>query len=225
VRIIGLTGGIATGKSTVAAMLAARGAAVVDADQIAREVVEPGTPGLEAVARAFGPEVLTPSGRLDREGLAAIVFADPARRRRLEAMTHPLIHARIAERVAGLVPSAPRLIAVDVPLLFEGDRQSDFPDGVLLVYADAATQLRRLRERSGLSEVAARQRLAAQLPIDRKRELATWVIDNGGRRTDTERAVALWWRDNVDEEDPNRPMSAPPSDPYEPPDSGGRRPR
>jgi len=96
VRIIGLTGGIGTGKSTVAAMLAARGAAVVDADRIAREVVEPGTAGLEAVAGAFGPEVVTASGALDRARLAAIVFADPESRLRLEALTHPLILARIA---------------------------------------------------------------------------------------------------------------------------------
>ena len=201
-RIIGLTGGIATGKSTVAAMLAARGAAVVDADRIAREVVEPGTTGLEAVARAFGPEVVTASGELDRARLAGIVFGDSESRRRLEALTHPLILARIADQVAGLILSEPALIAVAVPLLFAGGRQSDFPGGVLLVYADAATQLRRLHERDGLGDEAARQRLAAQLPIERKRELATWVIDNGGRRADTEAAVNLWWRDIVTVEDP-----------------------
>ena len=201
-RIIGLTGGIGTGKSTVAAMLAARGAAVVDADRIAREVVEPGTAGLEAVAGAFGPEVVTASGALDRARLAAIVFADPESRLRLEALTHPLILARIADQVADLVLSEPPLIAVDVPLLFEGGRQSDFPGGVLLVYAEAATQIRRLRERDGLGDKAARQRLAAQLPIERKRELATWVIDNGGSRADSEAAVNLWWRDIVTVEDP-----------------------
>lgn len=201
-RIIGLTGGIATGKSTVAAMLADRGAAVVDADLVARQVVEPGTAGLEAVAGAFGPEVVTPSGELDRARLAGIVFADAESRHRLEALIHPLILARIDDQVAGLVLSGPPLIAVDVPLLFEGGRQSDFPGGVLLVYADAATQLRRLRERNELDEGAGRQRLAAQLPIERKRELATWVIDNGGSRADTEAAVDLWWRDNVTVEGP-----------------------
>ena len=200
--IIGLTGGIATGKSTVATMLADRGAAVVDADRIAREVVEPGTPGLEAVAGAFGPEVVTASGGLDRALLAGIVFADPESRRRLEALTHPLIQARIADQVADLVAAGPPLVAVDVPLLFEGGRQADFPGGVLLVYAAPAIQLRRLRERDGLDDEAGRQRLAAQLPIDEKRGLATWVIDNGGRRADTESAVDLWWRDNVTVEDP-----------------------
>ena len=201
-RIIGLTGGIATGKSTVAAMLTDRGAAVVDADLIARQVVEPGTAGLEAVAGAFGPEVVTPSGELDRARLAGIVFADAESRHRLEALTHPLILARIDDQVAGLVLSGPPLIAVDVPLLFEGGRQSDFPGGVLLVYADAATQLQRLRERNELDEDAGRQRLAAQLPIERKRELATWVIDNGGSRADTEAAVDPWWRDNGTVEGP-----------------------
>jgi dephospho-CoA kinase len=202
VRIIGLTGGIATGKSTVAAMLAHRGAAVVDADRIAREVVEPGTAGLEAVVGAFGPEVVTASGGLDRARLAAIVFADAESRHHLEALTHPLILARIADQVADLVLSGPPLIAVDVPLLFEGGRQSDFPGGVLLVYADAPTQLRRLRERDGLGDEAARQRLAAQLSIEQKGKLATWVIDNGGSRADTEAAVDLWWRDNVTVEGP-----------------------
>ena len=196
-RIIGLTGGISTGKSTVAAMLAGRGAAVVDADRIAREVVRPGTAGLEAVAGAFGPDVLDAAGELDRARLAAIVFADPESRHRLEALTHPLILARIADQVADLALSGPPLIAVDVPLLFEGGHQSDFPGGVLLVYADAATQLRRLRERDGLDDEAARQRLDAQLPIEQKRDLATWVIDNVGSRSITEAAVDLWWRDHV----------------------------
>ena len=196
-RIIGLTGGIATGKSTVAAMLAGRGAAVVDADRIAHEVVEPGTAGLEAVIGAFGSAVVTASGGLDRARLAAIVFADAESRHRLEALTHPLILTRVADQVAELVLSAPPLIAVGVPLLFEVGRSSDFPGGVLLVYADAATQLRRLRERDGLGDEAGRQRLAAQLSIEQKRGLATWVIDNGGSRAGTEAAVDLWWRDNV----------------------------
>jgi len=197
VRIIGLTGGIATGKSTVAAMLANRGAAVVDADRIAHEVVEPGTAGLEAVIGAFGPEVVTASGELDRARLASIVFADAARRHLLEALTHPLILAQVADQVAALELAGPPLIAVDLPLLFEGGRQADFPGGVLLVYADAATQLRRLRERDGFDVAAGRERLAAQLPIEDKRGLATWVIDNGGSRADTEAAVDLWWRDHV----------------------------
>src|ERR1039458_2291736 len=170
-------------------MLAGRGAAVVDADRIAHEVVEPGTAGLEAVIGAFGSAVVTATGELDRARLAGIVFADAESRHRLEALTHPLILARVADQVAELVLSAPPLIAVGVPLLLEVGRSSDFPGGVLLVYADAATQLRRLRERDGLGDEAGRQRLAAQLSIEQKRGLGTWVTDNGGSRAVTEAAV------------------------------------
>ncbi|HAW09937.1 MAG: dephospho-CoA kinase [Candidatus Dormibacteria bacterium] len=237
-RIIALTGGIATGKSTVAGMLAGHGAAVVDADRIAREVVEPGTPGLEAVVAAFGRELLTAGGGLDRGALAEIVFADVESRRRLEAITHPLILARMAGEVAALAGSDAPLVVVDYPLLFEGGHQTEFPDGVLLAYADPATQIRRLRERGGLGDAAARQRLAAQLPIDGKRDLATWVIDNRGSRTDTRQAVDAWWRDqvatrdhvearrhaagrdHVAARDPDDPMTAPISDPTRPRDGG-----
>jgi dephospho-CoA kinase len=197
VRTIGLTGGIASGKSTVAAMLAGHGAALVDADVIAREVVEPGQPGLRAVVEAFGPEVLTPSGRLDRDHMATVVFGDPDSRRRLEAITHPLIQARIAERVSAGKAAGPPLIVVDIPLLFEGGREDDFPEGVLLVYADVATQIRRLRRRDGLDAAAAQRRVAAQLPIESKRGGATWVIDNGGSLETTRALVARWWRENA----------------------------
>jgi dephospho-CoA kinase len=194
--VIGLTGGIATGKSTVARMLAARGAAVVDADRIAREVVAPGTPGLAAVIDEFGAEVLGPSGGLDRERLGRIVFAAPERRRRLEAITHPLIRALTAERVAAALAAEPALVAVDIPLLFEAGRQADFP-ATMLVYADPETQIRRLLARDRLTEVEARQRLAAQMPIDEKRRLATWIVDNSGGLDVTADAVATWWADQV----------------------------
>jgi len=197
VRIIGLTGGIATGKSTVAAMLAERGAAVVDSDRVAREVVEPGTAGLAAVVSAFGDGVVDGTGRLDRARLAALIFADPGRRRRLEEILHPLIRTRTLELAAAATAAGPPLIAVDVPLLFEVGRQRDFPDGVMLVYADAATQLQRLREREGLDAEAAARRLAAQLPIDGKRSLATWVIDNRGSLAVTCDQVARWWAENA----------------------------
>lgn len=195
--VIGLTGGIATGKSTVAGMLARRGARVVASDHIAREVVEPGTPGLAAVVEAIGAGYLTAGGALDRQRLGAAIFADPALRRRLEEITHPLIRARSAELVAEAAASRPPLIAVDVPLLFETGAEARFPDGVMLVYADPATQLRRLQEREQLSPEAAAQRLAAQLPIDAKRSLATWVIDNRGSSEETEAQVESWWRANV----------------------------
>ncbi len=195
--VIALTGGIATGKSTVAAMLAGRGAVVVDSDAVAREVVEPGTPGLAAVVDAFGAGIRASAGGLDRERLGALVFADAERRRTLEAIIHPLVRARSAELVAAATASDHPLIAVDIPLLFEAARERDFPDGVLLVYADPATQLRRLRDRTGLDEASALQRIAAQLPIAVKRERATWVIDNGGSREETRAEVERWWQVTV----------------------------
>ena len=194
VRIIGLTGGIATGKSTVAALLAGLGAVVVDSDRVAREVVAPGTPGLAAIAESFGPGFLNAAGSLDRDRLSAAVFADPGRRRRLEEITHPLIRARTAELVAAAAETLPPLVAVDIPLLFETGHREDFPDGVMLVYAEPALQIRRLMEREKLDAEAAAQRLAAQWPIADKRPLATWVIDNSGDLEATAAQVRSWWR-------------------------------
>ncbi|TMD09896.1 MAG: dephospho-CoA kinase [Chloroflexi bacterium] len=196
-RLIGLTGGIATGKTTVARLLAARGAEIVDADVLAREVVEPGSPALAEIAAGFGDSVLTPEGALDRAALGAVVFADPAQRRRLEAITHPRIAALMGERIAaGLASEAP-LVVADIPLLFEGDRVG-LVEGVLLVDAPEAVQLRRLMLRDGIDEAAARARVAAQMPLDEKRRLATWVIDNGGTPEQTAAEVASWWERWVD---------------------------
>jgi dephospho-CoA kinase len=195
-RLIGLTGGIGTGKSTVARMLAARGAAVVDADRLAREVVEPGMPALAEIAAEFGPGVLQGDGSLDRTALGALVFADEARRERLNAITHPRVGALMQERVAAALHSDAPLVVVDIPLLFEGARQGMF-EGVLLVWAPPAMQLARLVERDGWSEDEARARLATQMPVDDKRALATWVIDNSGTVAQTEVQVDAWWRDHV----------------------------
>jgi len=195
-RLIGLTGGIGTGKSTVARMLAARGAAVVDADLLAREVVEPGTPALAEIAAEFGPGVLQADGSLDRAALGALVFGDEARRERLNAITHPRVGALMQERVAAALHSDAPLVVVDIPLLFEGARQGMF-EGVLLVWVPPAVQLARLVERDGWSEDEARARLAAQMPIDDKRALATWVIDNSGTVAQTEAQVDAWWCDHV----------------------------
>jgi len=195
-RLIGLTGGIASGKSTVDRMLAARGAAVVDADLLAREVVEPGQPALAEIAAEFGAGVLLPGGGLDRAALGAVVFADAERRERLNAITHPRVRALMGERVAAALAGGAPLVVVDVPLLFEGGLQAQF-EGVLLVWVPAELQLHRLVERDGMAEAEARARLAAQMPIDEKRALATWVIDNSGSVEDTERQVAAWWREHV----------------------------
>jgi dephospho-CoA kinase len=192
VRLIGLTGGIATGKSTVARLLADRGAVIVDADLLAREVVEPGSPALAEIAARFGGSVLTPEGALDRAALGAVVFADPEERRRLEAITHPRIAALMGERIAeGLASDAP-LVVADIPLLFENDRDG-LVEGVLLVDAPEDVQLRRLILRDGVGEAAARARVAAQMPLTEKRRRATWVIDNGGSPEQTAAQVAAWW--------------------------------
>lgn len=195
-RLIGLTGGIGTGKSTVARMLSARGATLVDADLLAREVVEPGTPALAEIAAEFGPAVLRGDGSLDRTALGALVFTDEEKRLRLNAITHPRVGELMQQRVAEALASAAPLVVVDIPLLFEGNRQGLF-EGVLLVWAPPAVQLRRLVERDGWKEEEARQRVASQMPVEEKRALATWVIDNSGSLADTEAQVERWWRDNV----------------------------
>jgi dephospho-CoA kinase len=195
-RLIGVTGGIATGKSTVDRLLAARGASVIDADELAREVVRPGEPALGEVAARFGRGVLLPDGSLDRSGLGAIVFANPEARRDLERITHPRIAELMGERIAAALAGPAPLVAVDIPLLFENSREAMF-EGVLLVYAPPEVQLRRLRERNGLDAAAALQRLAAQLPIDEKRDRATWIIDNSDGLEATSRAVDRWWETAV----------------------------
>lgn len=191
-RLIGLTGGIASGKSTVDRMLVARGAAVIDADDLAREAVRPGEPALDAIVERFGKDVLQPDGSLDRGRLGAIVFADADARHDLDAITHPRIAELMRERIAAALDGEAPLVVVDIPLLFENARESMF-EGVLVVYAPADVQVERLRERNGLDEAAALQRLAAQLPIEEKRARATWVIDDSGDMDATARAVAAWW--------------------------------
>jgi dephospho-CoA kinase len=191
-RLIGVTGGIATGKSTVDALLAAHGAAVIDADLLAREVVLPGEPALAEVAQRFGREMLQADGSLDRARLGALVFADADARRDLERITHPRITALMEDRIAQALAGPAPLVAVDIPLLFENARESLF-EGVLLVYAPRDVQVRRMRERNGLDADAALQRLAAQIPIDAKRDRATWIIDNSNGLEATSRAVDAWW--------------------------------
>jgi dephospho-CoA kinase len=191
-RLIGLTGGIATGKTTVNRMLAARGAAVIDADELAREAVRPGEPTLERVVEHFGAGILHADGSLDRARLGAIVFADPTARRDLEAITHPRILELMQERIAAAMAGDAPLVVVDIPLLFENGRETLF-EGVLLVYAPPDIQVRRLHERNQLDETAALHRLSAQLPIDEKRARATWVIDNRGSPDATQREVDAWW--------------------------------
>jgi dephospho-CoA kinase len=192
-RLIGLTGGIATGKSTVAEMLAGHGAAVIDADVLAREVLLPGTPGFDDAVAAFGKAVLDHSGVIDRTALAAVVFADADRRAALERITHPRINALMQDRIVDAMQTSATMVVADIPLLFEKQREADF-DGTLLVYAPVPVQLQRLRERDGIEDVDAERRLAAQMPIDDKRGRATWVINNGGSRDATAAQVDRWWQ-------------------------------
>jgi dephospho-CoA kinase len=186
-KVLGLTGGIGAGKSTVAGLFAVRGVPVVDADALAREVVAPGQPALADIAAAW-PEVIARDGALDRKRLGAIVFADPAARSRLEAITHPRIQALGAERLAALAAAGHRLALYEAPLLVESGRAGDF-DGLIVITASEATQIARVRARDGLTEAEAEARIRAQLPTAEKVRLATHVIDNDGDLAATEAAV------------------------------------
>jgi len=179
VRLLGLTGGIASGKSTFAARLAERGVPVVDADALARQVVEPGAPALAEIADAFGPSVLMPDGSLDRRRLGALVFADPASRRRLEAITHPAIRVAMSAELGRLSASGQSLAFYDVPLLFEVGLQDQL-DAVVVVWAPRPVQLERLARRDHLAPAEAEARLAAQLSLDEKAARADFVVANDG---------------------------------------------
>lgn len=169
----------------VAQIFARLGAVVIDADQLARQVVEPGQPALQEIAATFGPDVLLPDGRLDRPKLAGIIFADPAERAKLDAITHPRIRVRMDEEIEAR-RSGPGVLIVDIPLLYENDRVHSV-ERVIVVWVDPQTQLQRIRERDGLSAEAARQRIAAQVPLDAKRARADHVINNSGSLEDTQR--------------------------------------
>lgn len=188
---VGLTGGIASGKSTVSAILRELGAVVIDADALAREVVAKGTPGLAAVVEEFGPELLTPEGDLDRAAMGALVFDDEAARRRLEAIVHPLVFERIVE----LETQAPEgaVVVHDIPLLAESGRaaapdRGGF-DAVLVVDAPQDVQVERMVRDRGWTETEAMARIAAQASPDDRRAIATYLIDNTGSRDELRRQV------------------------------------
>lgn len=193
-RVIGLTGGIGSGKSTVAAMLEEMGAEVIDADRIAREVVEPGTAGLDDVVARFGREVLDEGGRLDRKRLGAIVFSDDDKRRALNGILHPRIAAETARRVAEANARGVEVVVYEAALLVENGIHRAL-DGLIVVAAPPAQQLARVTARDGLTDEEARRRLDAQAPLDDKLRAATWVIDNGGPLAETRRRVAEVWRE------------------------------
>ncbi len=191
-RLVGLTGSIATGKSTVAQLLVKHGAALIDADLIAREVVAPGEPALAEIAARF-PGVVGPTGELDRPRLADRIFADPAERAALNAITHPKIQATVIERTQALAAQQVPVVIYDAALLIE-NRLEEAMEGVILVVAPAEVQRARLIARNGLSAQQADARIAAQMPQEDKRKAATWVIDNGGSLEDTGRQVDALWK-------------------------------
>ena len=187
--LVGLTGGIATGKSTVSAMFAHLGAKVVDADLLAREVVMLGQPAHGQIVKEFGPDVLEADGSVDRKRLGAIVFADAQKRKRLEEITHPAIRVRQQRILSVYEEEAFEGIVIwDAALLVESGGAKGM-DRVVVVVADPAAELRRLVERDGFSEEDARRRMASQMPLAEKVKVADYVIDNSGSRAETERRV------------------------------------
>lgn len=191
---VGLTGGIGAGKSAVAARLAALGATVIDADALAREVVEPGTPGFAATVAAFGPQVLDGAGRLDRPALASLVFADPAALARLNAIVHPLVGRRAAELAGAAPPGA--VVVHDVPLLVENELTSAY-DLVLVVQADPDLRVQRLVRDRGMTEPEARARMSAQASDEQRRRAADLVIDNSGSLESLHAQVDRLWRERL----------------------------
>ncbi len=189
---VGLTGGIGSGKSEVTRRLAELGAEIIDADLLAREVVAPGTPGLAAVVDAFGSEMLTADGTLDRDRLAHLVFTDPASRERLEAIVHPLVRAETAHRIAAAPPEA--IVVNDVPLLVETGRVPLY-EVLVVVAASPQTQLDRLVRLRGMAPQDAQARIDAQMPLAEKVAVATYVIDNDGDLDALQPRVEQVWRD------------------------------
>ncbi|WP_166871977.1 dephospho-CoA kinase [Salinibacterium sp. ZJ450] len=195
-QLIGLTGGIASGKSLVASRLAELGAVHIDADQLAREVVEPGTPALERVAQEFGDDVLNPDGSLNRGALGAIIFTDAAKRELLNSITHPAIRELGRERVLAAAEADPNAIVVyDIPLLVEAGRQNSTRfDLIVVVHAPTETRLRRMVELRGLSRTEATHRLDAQASDTDRLAVADIVIDNNGTIAETLQQVDALWR-------------------------------
>jgi dephospho-CoA kinase len=183
---IGLTGGIASGKSTVSEVLADLGAVIIDADALAREVVDKGTPGLAAVVAEVGDALLTADGDLDRPAMGALVFADTAARKRLEAIVHPLVFERIVELESGAPEGA--VVVHDIPLLAESGRADTF-DAVIVVHAPEQVQIDRMVRDRGWTEQDARARIAAQAAAEDRLAIATHVIDNTGTIEDLRRRV------------------------------------
>lgn len=201
--VIGLTGNIGSGKSTVARRLESLGAKVIDADQVAREVVLPGTPALEEIVKSFGPGVLNSEGELDRKKMGNIVFADPQARARLNEITHPRIKEAIRREIEKNSVNADSctcggVVVMEAPLLIEVGLHHDV-DEIWVVKVDEDEQIERLAERDGLTPAEARRRIAAQLPQEEKLKYARRVIDNSGDPVETKKQVDRHWTDFLKE--------------------------
>lgn len=191
-RVIGLTGGIASGKSTVGQMLKDLGAAVIDADELARQVVEPGEPALAEIAQRF-PGVLTPEGRLNRAVLGERIFAAESERLALNAIVHPRIHQRFLDQVAGLAALGVDLAVYDAALLIENKLHQKL-NGLIVVLVPPEIQVSRLVARNEISREEAERRVAAQLPLVEKARFATWIVDNSNDLESTRDQVARIWQ-------------------------------
>ena len=192
-KLIGLTGGAGSGKSTVASILRDLGAVVLDADVAAHTVYEPGSLGFDLIEAEFGPDYIR-DGKVDRARLGELVFSDVDARARLNAIVHPLVREWMAAQTANALMRGAAVVVQDVPLLFENGLENLYSD-VLLVYVPEETQVRRLVEGRGLSEDRARAIVATQMPIEEKRGRARHVINNSGSRDETQRQVEALWRE------------------------------
>ena len=187
--LVGLTGGIATGKSMVSALLRQLGCEIIDADLLAREVVEPGRPAWTTIVAEFGQDVVTGDGALDRKRLGAIVFANPERRRRLEAITHPAIRERFQARLDELAEKGfTGIVIFDAAVMIESGNYKNM-DRLVVVVTDEPTQMARLRGRDGTDDAEGRRKIASQMPLAEKAKLADYVIDNSGDRQATAEQV------------------------------------
>jgi dephospho-CoA kinase len=194
VIVAGLTGGIASGKSTVSTFFRDAGAHIVDADQIARQVVRQGMPAHKAIVEAFGSGILLADGEIDRQRLGDIIFHQPAEKKRLDAIVHPRVFEQSANEIACIAARFPAAIVImDVPLLIESGMHRNL-DTVIVVYVPKAVQLQRLMQRDGIDETDARARIRSQMSIEEKRNHATIVIDNSKSRNETRRQTLAAFR-------------------------------
>ncbi|XP_063156612.1 dephospho-CoA kinase domain-containing protein [Candoia aspera] len=187
--LVGLTGGIASGKSTVVALLQELGCVVIDADVIARQVVQPCFQAYQRIVHSFGPEILLESGEINREALGSIIFSQPEKRQLLNSITHPEIQKEMLKQILKYFVLGYRYVILDIPLLFEAKMLTKFMKHTVVVYCDPQVQLSRLMHRNGLTQAEAEARISAQMPLAQKVKLADHVIDNSGDTEATKRQV------------------------------------